>query len=99
MKFRQKLVARSIATLTARSNPLSKTTSSCRPLQVTRLKKRVPDRWPSTGCLISSADRVAAASTRCRAITRATVRGSERDLDGYRQPHHRTLGSYRDVAA
>ena len=46
----------------------------------------------STGFLDScAADRVSAASTHCRDDARATVRGSERDLDGDRQPRHRTL--------
>ena len=58
------------------------------------------DRRSSAGLLDScAADRVPAASTHCRAGARATVRGSERDLDGDRQPRHRTLASHGDVAA
>ena len=54
----------------------------------------------STGFLDScAADRVSAAFSQRRDGARATVRGSERDLDGDWQPRHRTRFSHGDVAA
>ena len=67
-----------------RSNSLTKTTSSRRTSQVTRLEKDciplIAGLQPAAS-ILAAADRFPAASTHCRAVARATVRGSERDLD------------------
>ena len=79
---------------------LTQTRSSQRTSQVTQEKNSFPDRCSSTGYLDScAADSFLAGSTRCRAITRATVRGSERDLVSHRQSRHRTPIPPRDLAA
>ena len=63
-------------------------------------KAAFPDRRSSAGCSIL-ARRIAFPLLLLTAglIARATVRGSERDLDGHRQPRHRTRFSHGDVAA
>src|SRR5437588_10372661 len=43
------------------------------------------------------ANGVAAASTQCRAGIRTTLQGSERDVDAYWQPHHRTRVSHGNL--
>ena len=80
---------------------LTKTTSSRRTSQVTWRKKLhslIAGLQPAAS-ILAAADHFPAASPHCRAITRATLRGSERDLDGHRQPRHRTPVSHSDIAS